>query len=518
VIVVGEMSLWVGLLMAGWAATVSFLGGVTGRAELIASGERGIHAVFVLLAVASTGLWAALLTRDFSVAHVALHTSANLPSLYTISAFWAGRGGSLLLWALILAGCSVIAIYVNRRTNRELMPYATAGLAIVQLLLLASLLLVESPFTRLDWLPPEGRGMSPQLQSPGMALYVPVLYVGYAATTVPFAFALAALLARRLTPELLGQIRRWALVAWLFTAAGMLIGMRSVYLDPDRPGHWLLHPVESAALLPWLVITGVLISLAVQEERRVVRKWHIILVISSFLLTIFATFSPAEGTISGVRPLARVPGGIWVVAMFAAAIVIVGVFTIDRVPDLGLATRDTGRMRQRLGAWLAAMGALMLSVAVAAQLFSTEHRVTMQAGEATELTDPYGGKWRFVGEGVSRYLILNRRVTAVTVAAYRGGVPAGLLITERRQHVDSRGAPTYASSTEAGLIGTLPEDVQAVLGAVLAEDAIAVRISFNPLMWLLWPGAVVAVLGGMVALWPRREAVIAVTPDAGRVE
>jgi cytochrome c biogenesis factor len=523
VIVLGEMSLRVALLMAVWAVIVSVLGGATRRPELVASGERGLHAALVLVAVASAGLWTGLVTRDFSIGYVASHTSANLPAMYTISAFWAGRGGSFLLWTLVLAGWSAVALYTSRKCNRELMPYVTASLAVVMLTFLGSLLLVESPFDRLSWTPPEGRGMSPQLQRPGMAVYLPVLYLGYAATTVLFALSTAALVIRRMMAELLAHARRWTLVAWVFTTAGLFTGMRSAYVDADWRGHWLLQPLDSASLLPWLVTTALLLSLAAQERRGVVRKWNVILMLSAFLLAILATLSPGSGSITGVRPLAQSPGGLWTVTLFAAAIVICGVLVVDRLPDLEIASTSesesgAGQTIRRYGRYAAAFGMVVLFVGFAGQLFRKEYGVRLRVGEATELTDPYGGEWRFVSDGVSRYLILNRRVTAATISVYRDGTAAGLLTSEWRQHVDSRGVATYDPSTEPGLISTVRQDVYTVLADLTQEDTVGLRISFNPLAWLVWLGGAAVTLGAVIALWPSRQATRAATLDTGSGE
>lgn len=518
--VVGEMSLWIALLMTAWAVIVSIIGGTRARAELVASGERAIHAVLVLLAVGAGGLWAALFARDFSMAYVASHTSANLPAIYTTSAFWAGRGGSLLLWTLLLAGCAVLVLYANRNGDRTLMPFVTAALAAVMLPMLASLLLAENPFALLNWLPPEGRGMSPQLQSVEMVVYLPLLYLGYVATTVPFALAAGALVVRRITPELLAQSRRWGLVAWLFTTVGILVGMHWAYVDPAWRGRWVWQPVESGALLPWIVITAFLVSTTAQEKRGAVRRWNIVLAMSAFLLAIFATLSPGSGVITGVRSLAQSPAGPWIVGAFAAAIVISGVLVIDRLGDVEVSPGlgAVGSRRRRYGVGVAVFGVVGLLVGLTAQLFRMDRDFTLQTGETAELADAYGGEWQFVSEGVSRYLILNRRVTAATMAVYHDGSYAGLLTTERRQHVDSRGAPTDEPSTEAGLVRTVLQDVQAVFAGMTGEDTIMLRVSFNPLVWLVWFGGAVAVLGGLLVMWPNRVAQNTEAPGEGNGE
>ncbi|HKN59182.1 MAG TPA: cytochrome c biogenesis protein CcsA, partial [Gemmatimonadaceae bacterium] len=200
-ILVGELSLWVALLMAAWAATVSFAGGQLRRSDLIESGERAIYATLAMVVLASLGLWTALLTHDFSIKYVASFTSANLPKVYTVTAFWGGQSGSLLFWALILSIYSAITLYTNRTRNRELMPYVSGTLALILLFFLATICLGSNPFERLDFIPIDGRGLNPQLQNPGMAIHPPNLYLGYVGTSIPFAFAIAALLTRRLDAE-----------------------------------------------------------------------------------------------------------------------------------------------------------------------------------------------------------------------------------------------------------------------------------------------------------------------------
>ena len=224
-ILLGELSLWVALLMAAWSATVSFAGGRGGRLDLIASGERALYASFAFVVLASIGLWTALLASDFSLRFVASYTSSNLPAVYKFSAFWGGQAGSMLFWCLILALYAAMAVFFNRNRNRELMPYVTGTLAIVLLFFLATTALGANPYERLDWIPPDGTGLNPQLQNPGMAIHPPNLYLGYVATTVPFAFAMAALITRRLDAEWLAAVRRWSLVSWLFLTIGITLGM-----------------------------------------------------------------------------------------------------------------------------------------------------------------------------------------------------------------------------------------------------------------------------------------------------
>ena len=333
-ILIGELSLWVALLMAIWATTVSFAGGALKRSDLTRSGERAIYATLTMVILASAGLWTALFTHDFSIKYVASFSSANLPKIYTFTAFWAGQSGSLLFWCLILAIYSALAVYANRARNRALMPYVTGTLGVVLVFFLATVCLGANPFERLDWIPPDGRGMNPQLQNPGMAIHPPTLYLGYVGTTIPFAFAIGALITRRLDSEWLTAIRKWTLISWFFNTVGIMLGMWWAYVELGWGGYWAWDPVENASLLPWLVNTAFLHSIMVQEKRGMLRKWNVTLVVSTFLLSIFGTFITRSGIISSVHSFAQSPVGNWFAGFLVLAIIVTAYLVTTRLKDL----------------------------------------------------------------------------------------------------------------------------------------------------------------------------------------
>jgi cytochrome c-type biogenesis protein CcmF len=334
VILIGELSLWVALAMAAWATTVSFAGGMYRRDDLVSSGIRGLYATFAMVLLASIGLWTALLTHDFSVQYVASQTSATMPVLYIFTAFWSGQAGSMLFWALILSGYSAIAIATSRERNRELIPWAAGTLGAILLFFIATTCFKANPFTRLDWVPVDGRGMNPQLQNPGMAIHPPNLYLGYVATAIPFAFAVAALLARRLDAEWLSVVRRWALVSWFFLTIGVVLGMWWAYVELGWSGYWAWDPVENASFLPWLTGTAFLHSIMIQEKRGMLRKWNVTLVVVTFLLSILGTFLTRSGIVESVHSFAQSPVGAW----FAAFVIVATGATIylvtTRLKDL----------------------------------------------------------------------------------------------------------------------------------------------------------------------------------------
>ena len=333
-ILVGELSLWVALLMAAWAGVTSFAGGTLGRDDLIASGRRGLYITTLMIILASVGLWTALLTHDFSLSYVAGHTSANMPKIYVFTAFWGGQAGSMLFWALILSCYSSIAIWSVRDKARELAPFACGTLAFILLFFIATTCVKANPFDRLAFVPADGKGMNPQLQNPGMAIHPPNLYLGYVATAIPFAFAIAALITRKLDASWLLVVRRWSLISWFFLTVGITLGMWWAYVELGWSGYWAWDPVENASLLPWLTGTAFLHSIMIQEKRGMLRKWNVVLVVTTFLLAIFGTFITRSGVIESVHSFAQSPVGAWFATFFFAATGATIYFVATRLKDL----------------------------------------------------------------------------------------------------------------------------------------------------------------------------------------
>jgi len=652
VILVGELALWVALLMAAWAATTSFAGGALGREDLVASGRRGLYATTAMMVLASIGLWTALLTHDFSLKYVASNTSANMPKVYVFAAFWGGQAGSMLFWALILSVYSAIAIRFVPVKARDLVPWACGTLAVILVFFIATVCFKANPYDRLSFVPADGRGMNPQLQNPGMAIHPPNLYLGYVATSIPFAFAIAALVTRRLDAEWLGIVRRWSLLSWFFLTIGITLGMWWAYVELGWSGYWAWDPVENASLLPWLTGTAFLHSIMIQEKRGMLRKWNVVLVVTTFLLAIFGTFITRSGIIESVHSFAQSPVGSWFATFFLTATATTIYFVATRLRDLearaelesmvsreaaflynnvvlvgiafsvlwgtlfpilsewvrgskitvgppffntvniplgllllgltgvgpliawrkastsnlkrqfavptatglivgvvlfALGMRDgyalvaytlagfvaativqefqkgisarrnihgesipvavvrlIGRNRRRYGGYIVHAGIVVLFAAFAGLAFKKDHDVQMKAGEAKELVDPLGHRWRFVSQGVSTSETLNRFVTAVGLEVFRDGVPQGILTSEKRQYFDSNKQPQFQPSTEVGIRPSAKMDLYVVLAGVRDETA-ELRISFNPLVVWVWIGGMIMAIGGLIVMWPQAE-------------
>ena len=333
-ILLGELSLWVALLMAIWMTTVSYAGGATRRGELVLSGERATYATLFFVVMASVGLWTALFSHDFAIKFVASYTSANLPKVYLFSAFWAGQSGSLLFWCLILAVYTSIAVFSNRERNRELMPWVTGTLGVILIFFLATIIFAANPYERMDWVPPDGRGMNPQLQNPGMAIHPPMLYLGWVGTAIPFAFAIGALVTRRLDTEWLAAIRRWSLISWFFLTIGLVLGMWWAYVELGWGGYWAWDPVENAPLTSWLCQTAFLHSIMIQEKRGMLRKWNVTLVVAAFLLSILGTFLTRSGVIESVHSFAQSPIGTWFSTFLISIFVVTTILVMTRLRDM----------------------------------------------------------------------------------------------------------------------------------------------------------------------------------------
>ena len=233
--------------------------------------------------------------------YVAHYSNRSLSWFYTATAFWAGQDGSLLLWTWLLTIFGVIVIVRNKNRNPELLPYTMAIISFTTLFFLYLTIFKTNPFARSPFIPPDGQGLNPLLQNPGMIFHPPSLYVGFVAFTVPFAFAISALLNKRLDEQWIKSIRRWTLFAWLFLTIGNILGMQWAYVELGWGGYWAWDPVENASLLPWLTGTAFLHSTIVQERKGMFKTWNIALIILTFALTIFGTFVTRSGIISSVH-------------------------------------------------------------------------------------------------------------------------------------------------------------------------------------------------------------------------
>lgn len=301
---------------------------------MVASAENAAQAVFGFLTLASIALIYALVSRDFQVEYVAQYTSQGLPMTYTIAAFWAGQKGSLLLWGWLLSVFAAIVTVQNRKKNRELSPYVLTVLMAITFFFTFLMVFVTDPFERLNHTPLDGQGLNPLLQNPGMLFHPPALFLGYVGLSVPFAFAIAALITGRLDTVWIKSTRRWTIVSWFFLTAGNMLGMEWAYVELGWGGYWAWDPVENASFMPWIVATAYLHSVMIQEKRGMLKVWNMVLIIFTFLLTLFGTFITRSGLIASVHSFGKSSLG-WIFLIFLIMMLLLSlVLLIRRLPQL----------------------------------------------------------------------------------------------------------------------------------------------------------------------------------------
>jgi cytochrome c-type biogenesis protein CcmF len=306
----GRAALIVCLGLAAYAVIAGSYAASRRRRRLAISAQNALLAAFAATAVASAVLLAALLRNDFGFVYVASFTSNDLPLAYTISAFWGGQEGSLLLWLLVLTGLGSAAVLLNRRSAPDLIAWVVPVVGGVAAFFTFVLVALASPFET-QAAPPEGRGLNTSLQNPYMIAHPILLYLGYVGLTIPFAFAMGALLARRTDERWIVATRRWTLAAWGLLGLGQLVGAKWAYEEIGWGGYYAWDPVENAALMPWLAATAFLHSVMVQEKKGILKVWNILLVTLAFSLSLFGTFLTRSGILDSIHSFTQGPLGPW---------------------------------------------------------------------------------------------------------------------------------------------------------------------------------------------------------------
>jgi cytochrome c-type biogenesis protein CcmF len=299
--VLGSALLAAALLCALYAAGAAIYGGRTGDRRWVDSSRRSVYAMAGLLTTAVVLIELAFLRDDFHFALVADHSSTTTPTFYKLTAMWSSQEGSLLLWAWVLSLASSGVLYMTRRRHREIVPWATAVLAALGTFFIGLMIFKAQPFSHLDNPPAEGAGLTPLLRNPYMAVHPPMLYSGYVLWSIPFAFCVGALVARKLDASWIRTTRNFALVAWTFLGIGLLLGSRWSYEELGWGGYWGWDPVENAALMPWLMGTAFLHSVMVQEKRGMLKVWNVSLISATFCLCLLGTFLVRSGVLQSIH-------------------------------------------------------------------------------------------------------------------------------------------------------------------------------------------------------------------------
>jgi len=323
----GGFTLFLALAVTLYAAAASVFGARHGREDWLASSRNAVLAHFCLVTLAIFLLEYALVTSDFSLRYVANNSTRGSLTRYKIAGLWGSLEGSILLWEWLqsLMAALVVARYSDR--HRQLMPYVQAVLQGISAFFLLLMTFAVNPFARIFPIPPDGRGLNPLLEVTDMLVHPLLLYSGYVAFSVPYAFAMAALITGRPTEEWLRITRRWTVVAWMFLTGGIFYGGWWSYRTLGWGGYWAWDPVENASFMPWLTGTAFIHSVMIQERKRMLRVWNLVLVTLTFSLVIFGTFLTRSGILGSVHAFADGPVGV----MFLSFLALVLLFSFGLV-------------------------------------------------------------------------------------------------------------------------------------------------------------------------------------------
>jgi cytochrome c-type biogenesis protein CcmF len=385
-------------LLLAFAFAVYAIGGgiaaiVTRRPLLIKSARNAGFAVCVLIWLGTASMVYLFFTDNFAMAYVAAHSNRSLPYYYKFSALWSGQEGSLLFWSFLLSIYVFSVLFTYRGKHPELMPYVGVVMAGVQIFFLTMNNFIASPFqifaanggdgilhmaTRAD-----GSGLNPLLQYPEMAIHPPTLYTGYTGFTIPFAFALAALLGRYPGEKWIHLTRRWTMIAWAFQSAGILMGAHWAYAVLGWGGYWGWDPVENASLMPWLTGTAFLHSVIMQEKRGMMRVWNVWLVFTTFMLCILGTSLTRSGAVNSVHAFAESKIGHWFWS-FLGIIVIVCIAAYLKNRDYLRSDNHLDSMLSRESSFL--FNNLILLVACVAVLAGTLFPVLSEAVRGSKIS------------------------------------------------------------------------------------------------------------------------------------
>jgi cytochrome c-type biogenesis protein CcmF len=334
----GRAALIVSFVLALYAFVVGTAAARTKQRRLADSARNALIFSFFSTLIAAVILARALVEHNFSFQYVAQHTSRDLSTVYSLTAFWGGEEGSLLLWLLVLTGYAALAVTLNRRLLRDVVTWVVPVMGGIATFFSFMLVAVASPFVTIPRAV-DGAGLVPSLQNPYMVAHPPLLYLGYVGLSVPFAFAAGAMLSGQTDERWIVATRRWTLAAWTFLGFGQLLGAHWAYLEVGWGGYYSWDPVEIAALMPWLVATAFLHSVMIQERKGMLRVWNMVLVAFAFNLSLFGTFLTRSGVVNSIHSFAKSSIGAWFLGMVVASSLFSTALIIWRLPLLRARTK-----------------------------------------------------------------------------------------------------------------------------------------------------------------------------------
>ena len=331
---IGEFALLLALATALYGVVSYVIAFRSNRVDLYLSADKTPIIVWACVMVSSIALWRAFMANDFSLQYVWAYSNIDLDFFYKFASFWGGQKGSLLFWTLILTTYMMVVHVQNRKQNLRLVPIALAVMMVITLFFLVLLNFSTNPFERIPLPPEDGRGLNPLLQNYWMVIHPPTLYLGYVGFTVPFAFAIAALLTKNLDDGWIRLTRKWTLVSWFFLCMGNLFGAQWAYIELGWGGYWAWDPVENAAFMPLLIATAYLHSGMIQEKKDMMKVWNMSLVLLTFIMTIFGTFITRSGLIQSVHTFDEATLGYYFLAFLGVIVAFSVTLILIRLPLL----------------------------------------------------------------------------------------------------------------------------------------------------------------------------------------
>jgi cytochrome c-type biogenesis protein CcmF len=337
---IGHFLLWIALGVALILGVIPLAGATRGRDDWMAIARPATYALFWLIVGAFVCLVASFVRHDFSVLYVANNSNSALPLEYRIAGVWGGHEGSLLLWVQMLVVWMVAVAMFSKHLPREVLARILSVMGLVSVGFLLFMLITSNPFDRIFPAPADGRDLNPLLQDPGMVTHPPMLYMGYVGFCVAFAFAIAALIGGNLDATWARWTRPWTTVAWMFLTIGIALGSSWAYYELGWGGWWFWDPVENASLMPWLLGTALIHSLAVTEKRNSFKSWTVLLAILAFSFSLLGTFLVRSGVLSSVHAFATDPRrGLFILTFLTVVVGSSFALYAWRAPTVGLGAR-----------------------------------------------------------------------------------------------------------------------------------------------------------------------------------
>jgi len=274
---------------------------------MIESARRAMLLTFPLITISVLILIYLIVNDHYEIEYVWSVSNREMPLYLKITALWGGQAGSLVFWSWLMSAFASAVTLRKWDRDKEFLPWVIVVSSVTLAFFLGMSVFFENPFKFIPIasIPQNGRGLNPLLRHPGMIAHPPMLYLGFVAFTIPYAFAIAALITGRTDDRWIRITRRWTLWAWLFLSIGLVLGMRWSYDVLGWGGYWAWDPVETSALMPWLTGTAFLHSVMIQERRDVFKFWNMLLIMLTYALVIFGTFLTRSGVLSSVHAFAQ---------------------------------------------------------------------------------------------------------------------------------------------------------------------------------------------------------------------